>query len=150
MYINSVREYCLVFTCYSGSRYEVTWYSLYKIFILCFSSLLIYLSKLISSMLFFFSLFIFEFLFYSMYFLIEKHYVICFILCRMKHSSSLGDLAKSRLISRPHAATSTEADHGYDAKSPHAARRRHASQPADATASIWVPTFVPVCVGPPE
>ncbi|KAF0138435.1 MAG: hypothetical protein FD143_3661, partial [Ignavibacteria bacterium] len=70
-------------------------------------------------------------------------------MCRMKRSSSAVELAKSNVMSGSEAGRRALADHGYAAPSPQAARRRHASLPADATASTWVPPVVPVCEGPP-
>ena len=73
----------------------------------------------------------------------------CFLMCRMKRSSSALELTKSSMLIRPNAATRALADHGYAAPSPQATRRRHASLPAGSTASTWVPPVVPVRVGPP-
>ena len=67
----------------------------------------------------------------------------------MNRSSSAVELAKSNVMSGSEAGRRALADHGYAAPSPQAARRRHASLPADATASTWVPPVVPVCGGPP-
>ena len=64
-------------------------------------------------------------------------------------SSSDEDLANVIVMNRPDAATRALADHGYAAPPPHAERRRHASLPAGAKVSTWVPPVVPVCVGPP-
>ena len=52
-------------------------------------------------------------------------------------------------MSRPDADTLALADHGYAAKPPQPKRRRHASVPAGATPSRWVPPVMPVTVGPP-
>ena len=52
-------------------------------------------------------------------------------------------------MSRPDATTRALPDHGYAAPSTQAARRRHASLPADTLASTWVAPVVPVCAGPP-
>ena len=109
------------------------------------SRLVIYFSELISGVLYFlFILFSIAF-FYAVYLLIHKHYVFCFIMCRMKRSSSAVELVKTKVMSRPDAATRALADHGYAAPSQQAARRRHASLPAGATGSTWVPPVVPVC-----
>ena len=70
-------------------------------------------------------------------------------MCRMKRSSRAVELAKSRMMSRPDAATRALADHGYAAPSPQTARHRHASLPAGVRPSACVPPVVPVCAGPP-
>ncbi|KAF0136875.1 MAG: hypothetical protein FD143_3786, partial [Ignavibacteria bacterium] len=70
-------------------------------------------------------------------------------MCRKKGSSSAVDLAKSKMMSGSEAGRRVLADQGYAAPSPQAARHHHASLPADATASTWVPPVVPVCAGPP-
>ena len=66
----------------------------------------------------------------------------------MKRSSRAVDLAKSNVMSRSQSARRALSDHGYAAPSPQAPRPRHASLPAGATASTWVPPVVAVCVGP--
>ena len=54
MYVDSFRESWSVFTCYSRNLSEVTWYNLYILLLACFSSLLIYFSKLIFKVCYFF------------------------------------------------------------------------------------------------
>ena len=58
-------------------------------------------------------------------------------MCSLRRTTSAVELAKANLLSASQAALS-----------PQAARRRHASLRADATASTWVPPVVPVRVGP--
>ena len=68
----------------------------------------------------------------------------------MHRSLSSGELAHGSVVSRAQAASRALADHAFAGPSQPAARRRHASLPAGATASTWVPPLVPVCVGRQE
>ena len=126
---------------------QVIW-SIYILILECFSSLLIYFSKLIFKVCYFFFSF-FSLTFSFSVFLYTQTLFFCFIMCRMKRSSSDVVLAKSNVMSGSEASRRALADHGYAAPSPQASRRRHASLPADATASTWVPPVVPVFAGPP-
>ena len=73
MYIESFRELWSVFTCYSGNQSEVTWYSLYKLMLEFFSSLVIYYSKLIFKMCFIFYLIFFLLFLHSIYSSVKMH-----------------------------------------------------------------------------
>ena len=145
MHVDWFRELWSVFTCYSRNQSEVTWYSPYKLFVECFSSLMIYFSKILSGLLFFFIFFSIPFswnvfsktqkMFFSNVY--NEAIIEC---CRFP---------KSCLMTRLVAASWALADHGYRATPTHAARRQHASLPAGATPSTCLPPVWHVCVGPP-
>ena len=84
-----------------------------------------------------------------MNFLKHKHNVFCFIMCRMKRSSSAVDILKSRVMNRPGAANLPLANYACGATPIQPARPRQGSLPVSPTASTSVPPLVPVCVGPP-
>ena len=114
----------------------------------CFSSLVIYFSKLIFKVGFFIKC-LFPFVLTFNIFPIQMHMDLFFGVFRIHRSLSSADVAHASVVTQSQAHRRAIADYANAAPSQPAARPRQSFLPAGAIASTWGPPAVHVSVGPP-